>query len=262
MLNHQTKGSSNKKIIFVHGNSQSLHYWDDVIGNQTLSENYSLIAMDLPGHGQSFRSKEPQKDYSLIGMAKHVKDFVSKFENEEYILAGNSLGTNLIGEIAKELVNCKGIMLIGSTAFGKNLTAADIFKPNPNGAACFMAEPNKEQINLLFEDAAYKLPEEKNKEVKTIFTDTDGNFRSQMAEAVTKGEFSDELMNIELSKIPAAVIFGEEDKICFIDYLDKVPFPKWKNKTVLIANSGHCSQLDQPIKLAEIINEFAHSCFK
>src|ERR1035437_822822 len=101
MLNHQTKGSSNKKIIFVHGNSQSLHYWDEIIRNHTLVENYSLITMDLPGHGQSFRSKEPQKDYSLIGMAKYVKDFVSKFENEEYILIGNSLGTNLIGEIAK-----------------------------------------------------------------------------------------------------------------------------------------------------------------
>lgn len=202
MINHHRVGSSDKKIIFVHGNSQSLHCWDNIIGNQTLIENYSLITIDLPGHGQSFRSKDPEKDYSLFGIAKHLKNFLADFEDDEYVLVGNSLGVNLIGEIAKELINCKGIMTIGSTAMGKNLKPSDIIKPNPNVGALFIAEPSDEQINLFVEEVAYLLSDEKKKEVKIAFNNTDGNFRARMAVSIFNEEFSDELLNMELSKIP------------------------------------------------------------
>ena len=262
MLFHQIRGISSRKIIFVHGNSQSHHTWDKVVDRKHLLENYSLITFDLPGHGKSFRSDEPQKDYSLNEMAKHLKEFLSNFEKEEYILIGNSLGTNLIGEIATKLINCKGIMLVGPTAMGKNILITDIIKPNPNVAACFMADPTNEQIDLLVEDAAYMLSDESKRTVKAIFNDTDGKFRTRMAEAINNGEYCDELSNLEMSKIPIAVVFGAEEKICFADYLDKVPFAKWKDKTILIANSGHFCQIDQPEKLSETIGEFAMDCFK
>lgn len=262
MLHHQTKGNSNKQIIFIHGNSQSSETWDLIINSTDLSANYKLITVDLPGHGKSFRSKEPEKEYSVFGIANALKDFISEFNNEEYILVGNSLGANLIGEIAGELVNCKGIMLVGSSAVGKGLTLADILKPNPNLGAAFMAEPNNEQTNILIDDLGCNLTDVQKKEIKFLFKNTDGNVRVQLGIAITNGEYSDELKNIELSKIPTAVVFGEEEKLCVIDSLDKISFPKWKNKTHLITNSGHFPQIDQPNALTNIIQEFASDCFK
>lgn len=262
MLNYKTTGSGKKQIFFVHGNSQSLETWNEVVNQPSLSENYTLIAIDLPGHGDSFRSKDPKNDYSLKGMAIHLKEFISGFNKQNYIIVANSLGANLVGEIAADFTNCKGIMLTGSSAIGKNLTVPDIIKPNPNVTALFMPTPTEEQIDLLIADVACNLPEELKTRVKNSFAKTDPEFRTSMAEAITNQLYSDELLNLEKSKIPVAVVFGAEEKLCFTDYLDKIPFTKWKNKTFLIENSGHFSQLDQPQVLTELINEFAEDCFK
>lgn len=261
MLHYQSKGTSAKQIIFVHGNSQSSETWDSIINNETLTKIYKLIAVDLPGHGKSFRSKEPIKDYSVFGLSEALKEFILELNSEEYILVGNSLGANLIGEIAKELVNCKGIMLIGSSAVGTKLALPDIFQPNPNVAACFIAEPSDEQIDLLVGDVGHNLSDKNKREVRTMFENTDGNVRVQLGECIGKAEYSDELGNIESSRIPVAVIFGEEEKLCVIDSLDKISFPKWRNKTHLISKAGHFPQIDQPGALTAIIKEFSSDCF-
>src|SRR6185369_7066104 len=131
MLNNKTTGSGTKQIFFVHGNSQSLDSWNEMMKNSSLSDKYKLIAIDLPGHGDSLRSKDPANDYSLKGMASHLQTFIAARSNEEYIIVANSLGANLVGEIATELKNCKGIMITGSSAIGKGLGVPDIIKPNP-----------------------------------------------------------------------------------------------------------------------------------
>ena len=261
MLNHQTTGNGNKVIVFVHANSSSLEVWNDVISNNLLND-YKLITIDLPGHGKSFRSTEPEKDYTLKGMSVHLKEFINQLNLSEYILVGNSLGCNIIGEATDGLANCKGILFTSSSAIGKNLTAVDIIKPNPNVGALFTPEPTDEQIDLLIGDIAYSLTAQQKELIKHDLKNTDSQVRVQIATAVGKQEYSDELQNIEASKIPTAVVFGEEDKLCFTDYIDKVPFAKWRNKTFLIPNSGHFSQLDQSQALAALIKEFAEDCFK
>ncbi|MHB8260212.1 MAG: alpha/beta fold hydrolase [Bacteroidia bacterium] len=259
MLNYQCKGTGNKTIIFIHGNSSSLEIWNDVVNNNLLSE-YTLISLDLPGHGKSFKSTEPEKDYSLKGMAVHVKALIKQLNLKDHTVVGNSLGCNIIGEATDGLQNCKGIMFTGSSAIGKNLTVADIMKPNPNAAALFTPEPTDEQIDLLIGDIAYSLTAQQKEFIKQDIKNTDPQVRVQIATAVGKQEYSDELTAIETTKLPVAVVFGEEDKLCMTDYLDKVPFPKWKNKSILIPNSGHFSQLDQPQALAVLIKEFAQEC--
>jgi pimeloyl-ACP methyl ester carboxylesterase len=261
MINYITIGKGVKQLIFIHGNSQSCEGWGLVMNNNLLSDNYKLIAIDLPGHGKSTRSDEPKKDYSLFGMAKLVKDFISGFDKDEYILVGNSLGANIIGEIANELSNCKGIMITGSSAIGKNLTAADIIKPNPNIVACFMADPTDQQIEQVINEVGVNLTVFQKEDIRRNFKNTDPAFRTSMAEAIGTGSYADELSNMEKSGVQISVVFGEEDKLCFTDYLDKVPFKKWKNKTLLIPNSGHFSQLDQPELLVSIIKEFSDDCF-
>jgi pimeloyl-ACP methyl ester carboxylesterase len=261
MLNYQVKGNANKVLIFIHGNSSSLEIWNDVVNNSLLSD-YKLISVDLPGHGNSFKSTTPEKDYTLKGLALQLTEFLKQLAVSEYILVGNSLGCNIVGEAIDGLSNCKGIVFTSSSAIGKNLTVADIIKPNPNVSALFMPEASDEQIDLLIGDIAYSLTATQKELIKTMYKKTDPQVRVQIGTAVGKQEYGDELKNIETTKIPTAVIFGEEDKLCFTDYLDKVPFAKWKNKTFLIPNSGHFSQLDQPQALAKLIKEFAGDCFK
>ena len=56
MLNYITSGNGHNQIIFIHGNSQSSDYWKYLL-ESTLKDNYSLVALDLPGCGKSFKSE-------------------------------------------------------------------------------------------------------------------------------------------------------------------------------------------------------------
>lgn len=261
MLNYKSISQGIAQIIFIHGNSQSLAYWDNIT-NSELGNEYQLITVDLPGHGNSLRSSKPNKDYTLMGMAEHLLYFIKKMPLNDYILVGNSLGCNIIGECADKLLNCKGIILTGPSIVGKNLEATDILKPNPNLVPYYSENSTDEQINLLINDTIY-IDSLQNKElIKKAFINTDPKVRIELAKAISNKEYSDELNNIEKNNIPTAVVFGEYDKLCITDYLDKVNFKIWNDKTQLIQNSGHFITYDNPKQLIEFIAKFAENCLK
>ena len=260
MLNYITKNNGINQIIFIHGNSMSAKSWEAVMNSETLN-NYTLTAIDLPGHGQSFKSENPDKDYSLRGLAQHTADFIKQFENNPYIIVVNSLGGNVIGEIVLQLQNCKGLMLVGSSAVGMGLGADKIIMPNPNMETYFRETFTEEQLNTLIEDCAYNLSNEKKKRVYTIFANTDPKVRSSIAKCVVEQDYSNELQNLADAKLPLAWVYGKEEKLCFTDALNIPAIPKWRDKIILLEQSRHCSQLDQPQKLAQLVSEFAKDCF-
>ncbi len=260
MLHSIKIGTGNKHLIFVHGNSQSAESWLQIINDSALKE-YTNLALDLPGHGQSYRSQSPAVDYSLKGLAKCVDEFLKPFETNPFVLIGLSLGTNVITELTGVHNNCKGVVLISADIMGKNLQVTDILKPNPNLAACFTEYPTEDALKLLIDDCVYLASDEQKTEIRKDFLATDPLFRSNMAACIGAQDYSDELLAIENRNIPIAVVFGDQEKLVFTDYLDKVLFKKWKNKTILIPNSGHCIQYDQPTALANIIAEFAKEVF-
>ena len=262
MLNYQARGKNPQQIIFVHGNSQSLEIWDKVIEAGSLSNQYTVISVDLPGHGKSFRSEQPNIDYSIQGLASHLKDFIAKFNKGEYILVGNSLSTNLLGEIAHQLINCKGIFLIGASILGENINSSDIFKPNPNLAPFFTANPSDEDIYKLINDGSVNMTESDKQKYKDIFRLADPAFREQLFNSISKQEWTDEIKNCNNSGLPVAIVYGENDNFTNVHYLDNNPMKKWRNKIISVPNAGHLIQYDQAVELAQLIKEFADDCFK
>lgn len=261
MLHSQTKGNGLKTIMFLHGNSQSSELWDDVINSGKLKD-YTLITVDLPGHGQSFTSKQPEKDYSLQGMALHVKEWIQQNDKNEYIVVANSLATCLIGEIAHILVNCKGIFLTGPNIIGEGILASDMLQPNPHITPLFTLHPSDEEIDKVLDEGSYNLSDNNKKKCRAIFKNTDPVFREQIFASLSKQEWTDEIKNLNELTAPVAIVCGEEEKFVNIHYLNKSSLRKWKDKIILIPNAGHLLQYDQPELLSELIKEFAADCFK
>ena len=262
MLYYQVRGKNPQQIIFVHGNSQSLEIWDKVIEAGKLSNQYTVISVDLPGNGKSFRSAQPIDDYSIQGLASHLKDFIAQFSTREYIVVGNSLSTNLLGELAPQLINCKGIFLIGASILGENISSSDIFKPNPNLAPFFTAKPSDEDIDKLINDGSVNMTHTDKQKYKDIFLLADPAFREQLFNSISKQEWTDEIKNCNNSGLPLAIVYGEKDNFTNVHYLDNIPIKKWRNKIISVPNAGHLIQYDQPIELGQLIKEFADECFK
>ncbi len=80
-------------IFFIHSNSGSSDTWHRQY-NSHVFINYRLVAIDLPGHGGSGPSPNPDKDYSLPALGEIVADAVKRLSADKpYILAGLSLAS-------------------------------------------------------------------------------------------------------------------------------------------------------------------------
>lgn len=257
---HYQKSGSGKTILLVHGNSQSSEVWDDVI-NQPALLNCTSICVDLPGHGNSFHSKDPENDYSLKGMAEHFTQFVQSMQQTEYIIVAASLGSTVVSEALPQLKGCKGLFFVGGCISGNKITPQNAFQPNPNAAVNYTEKPTEEELeaylNLVVFDKEDKSAREK---YKKIFLSTDGKVRSTLAVTLSKGEWSDEVENIAKANIPVALVYGKQEEIMQPGYLQNVKLPKWRDEIILIDNAGHSVQIDKPKELADLIAGFANDC--
>jgi pimeloyl-ACP methyl ester carboxylesterase len=258
-LSAQSTGDGKKLLIFVHGNSQSLHVWESVI-NQDILDTYTCIAVDLPGHGNSFRSHYPKADYSLRGLAVHLLSFLKAYTNEEYILIGTSLGSNVVGELNPFPPNCKGAFFAAAMLSSGNVTLADMVQPNPSIGAAFNPNPTPEELDNFIANIIHQPSASQIAAYKVDFKRTDPNLRAYLGQSIAQQIFIDEVANLNAAGIPIGVAYGAEEKLIQIGYLNRTPLSKWRNHIYLIPDAGHCLQLAQPKALAKLIAEFAEDC--
>ena len=92
-------------VILVHGNSSSgLAYQHQI--NSSLGEKYHLVAIDLPGHGDS----EPAADmsaYNMPGYAGVIAEAAGALDMQDAVFVGWSLGGHIVLEAHNQLPQAK-----------------------------------------------------------------------------------------------------------------------------------------------------------
>jgi pimeloyl-ACP methyl ester carboxylesterase len=87
MLNFKRKGDGKETLALLHGFMENLSIWNDM--EPHLSENFSLLKIDLPGHGQSEILAEV---HTMELMAEEVKKVLDHLKLENVHLLGHSMG--------------------------------------------------------------------------------------------------------------------------------------------------------------------------
>lgn len=139
-------------LLLLHGNGETLHIFDGVIGG--LAERYRVVALDTRGHGKSERGTEPL-DFSTI--AADVAGVMDLLEIPRAHVVGFSDGGNAAIHLALgHPEKAAGLVLMGA-----NLNPGGV-RPRyqlPIAAACRLAGaiarfdqkavPKWEQLNLM-----------------------------------------------------------------------------------------------------------------
>jgi pimeloyl-ACP methyl ester carboxylesterase len=73
-------------IVFIHGWTCSADFWKDSLN---AFPTYRVIALDLPGHGQS---DKPKLDYTMAYFAKSVEAVLKEAKVNGVVLVGHSMG--------------------------------------------------------------------------------------------------------------------------------------------------------------------------
>ena len=106
-------------IVFLHGLGGSQATWQLVLGE--LADRYRVVAVDLPGHGQSSAG---EADYSVGGHAAAVAEAIRAKRIRSATVVGHSLGGAIGIALAldhPELVT--GLVLINSAGIGPTISA-------------------------------------------------------------------------------------------------------------------------------------------
>lgn len=244
--NEKGKGSS---IVLLHGFCGSNGYWDNVITK--LSEHYRVIALDLPGHGESANLEGP---VTIEDIADHIKDVLDYLNVPQVTMFGHSLGgyiTLAFAEKFSQLVN--GLSLIHSTAYPDSEEAK-------KGREAGVEKVKKEGISAFIDGLIPKLfsPDniEKNQNDITTAKEIGYTTSSQgvMKTLIAMKNRPDRNRVLEKAEIPVLLIAGEKDQIIPSDKTFSVS--KSNIKHVLIKDSGHMSMYENPTELINKMIEF------
>ncbi len=87
-VHYKSYGKGREALVLIHGWSCNLDYWRDSI--PAFAKRNRVIAIDLPGHGQS---DKPEIAYSMDLFARAVDAVLRDAKVERAVLVGHSMGT-------------------------------------------------------------------------------------------------------------------------------------------------------------------------
>ena len=87
MLNFEISGHGKENLVLLHGFMENLTIWNEM--EKSLSDHFTLIKIDLPGHGKSDVLKEI---HTMELMAEEVKKVTDHLKTDQFHLLGHSMG--------------------------------------------------------------------------------------------------------------------------------------------------------------------------
>src|SRR5512134_1081790 len=115
---HYVKAGSGPGLVLVHGLLGSRQSWSHLMS--VLAQDFTLIAPDLFGHGESAKSLA---DYSLGAHAGTLRDLMETLEIASATVVGHSLGGGVAMQFAYLFPErCERLVLVSSAGLGRELS--------------------------------------------------------------------------------------------------------------------------------------------
>lgn len=233
-------------LLLIHGFCGSSNYWDKVIPK--LSESFRVIAIDLPGHGESTDRDSLQEidQYAFI-----VKSFLEAKKIEKVTMFGHSLGgyiTLAFAESFSQYLN--GFSLIHSTGFPDSVEAKE-------GRTASAEKIDKDGIHPFIDALVPKLFAPDNvhshkqsvEEVKKIGYEVLPKGAKNALKAMK--DRKDRTKVLENTELPVLLVAGECDQLI---PAEKTFTASGENiKQVVIKGAGHMSMYEAPEELGNAI---------
>jgi pimeloyl-ACP methyl ester carboxylesterase len=238
-----------KPMILIHGFAGSKKYWDKIIP-QLATEN-RVIAIDLPGHGDSGMSKDR---YDIEAMAETIKELLDHLGVHKVTMFGHSLGGYITLAFAEAYPQYLiGFSLVHSTA---NPDSEEAKEARENNAKKIQQEGAESFVDGL----SKKLFSPENTEVnakeidETVKIGLKTSEKGLVSALMAMKDRPDRNQVLEETELPVILIAGEQDQIIPPEKTFTVSRQNIEKK--VIQNAGHMSMYEQPEKLVKVMKDF------
>lgn len=253
MLNYEISGNGKEILVLLHGFMESNAIWKDL--EPLLSKDFTLLKIDLPGHGKSDNMGEI---HTMELMAEEVKKVLAQNNYTDIHLLGHSMG----GYVALAFAEKYGAMLSSLTLFFSTYFADDAEKKESRRKSFKIIEASFRHyanagIPNLFSPDEFDILEGKIEFAKEVAYTT----KPSGALACVKGmiERPDRKEILENLDAKILVIAGKHDNAVNTEKTIQ-HLPERSNIKSYILDCGHNGHLEKPAVCAAILNtELLHN---
>jgi pyruvate dehydrogenase E2 component (dihydrolipoamide acetyltransferase) len=223
-------------VLFIHGFGGDLDNW--LFNIDAVAEKAEVIALDLPGHGQS-TVRLPGT--SLADMANFVARFMDAINVPKAHLVGHSMGGAIAAQLAVTQPNrVESLTLIGSAGFGDEI--------NSSYTSGFASAASRKELKPLLEQLFYDPSLVSRQLVDDVlkYKRLDGveQVLKTLSEALFPGGRQSEKPGLKLGEAGKRVLmlWGSDDKVVPAAHAKNAP----KGATVeLFDQAGHMVQMEK-----------------
>jgi pyruvate dehydrogenase E2 component (dihydrolipoamide acetyltransferase) len=236
-------GGSGTPLLLIHGFGGDLGIWALNIG--PLAEQRRVIALDLPGHGDS--SKQIS-DGSVVALAHTVCSFIDAMGIDDIILCGHSMGAAISFEILRQLPGGHVKAVIGLSPLGlggsvnvdfiERFIAAKRRNEMNDAAKMLFADPNLVSRQMVEELLKQRRRDGAELALRTIGT---------MALGAGTLNYTEQLLE---SAVPLLLLWGDQDQVV------RPPATPSVLRVETIAGAGHMPQLERADEVNRLIEHF------
>ena len=242
-------------VVLLHGFLESLEVFDEL--SSRLSKSFRVIAIDLPGHGQT-----PSVGYihSMELMAECVKAVLDSLRVRKYVVIGHSMGGYVALAFAELFPEqTAGLCLFHSTA----MPDSEEKKKDRDRVAGIVMNDHTQFVSDLIpklfanENLSILKNEVANAKQIALGTPKEGIVAALMG----MKERSGREMVLKNAKHPVLFIIGKQDVIlAWENLLLLAGLPKQSSQLVL-EHAGHMGFYENPEETFKAIRKFSRICF-
>lgn len=257
------EGGKGEVLLLLHGFGANKDNWNRLAFH--LTDNYRVIALDLPGFGESYKNGE--LNYGVQQQANRVSEFVEKLQLKQLHIAGNSMGGFIAGNFAaKYPEKTKSLWLLNPLG-ATSPQESEMFAAVRRGERPYVLVNNEAQMKTLLEKVFYEPPFIPSAVVSQLAIQAAENYDlhkdifysiHRIASNGISFDLPLEQSLVNFDK-PIFVVWGAEDKILHWSGSHTMANLGPHVQVSIIEHMGHLPMLESPKAIAHLFEEFQSS---
>lgn len=240
-------------LVLVHGFTGSKENWLPLM--RELSRTHRVIAVDLPGWGESDRLVGA--DYGPVAQAARLAAFIKALPQAPELVVGHSMGGQIVGLLASRHPETAPRIVLMSSAgvrYEENAFANAVLAGDNPFQVTNRAEL-KRYLGIVFADPPFVPWPASEALVRRRRADAD--FEQRVLDGIGRGPDAFAL-EAELGNIsaPTLLLWCREDKVIDISAAEVFARGLPDSRSVILSGCGHMPMMAQPRNVAEALRDF------